>query len=661
MLTKTRVLVALTILFAALFLAACQPAEPVTVEVTRVVTETVEVEGEEVVVTQIVTETIVETVVVEATEEPAPDLPKDLIICMAQEPDTMYPYGGSMLAASAVQHAIFENDYTTLTYAYQPQGLEKLPSLADGDAVLNVVEVQPGDLIRDAGDAVVPWGEGVTVVDAEGNEVTFDGNPVMLEQLVVDFTMKPRVWADGEPVKASDSVYSFGLASSPDTPTSKYAISRTVSYEATGDLSTRWTGVPGFKDATYFVNFWRPFPEHLWSSLTPAEILAAEETSRLPVGDGPFAITEWVAGDHITLVRNENYYRASEGLPYLNSVTFKFIPDTNQLMAQVISGQCDIATQDGLSGDQAPFLIQAQENGLLTPYFQTGTVYEHIDFGIDPYGDYAASRPDWFEDVRVRQAMTMCTDRQGMVDNIFQGKSAVIHTYIPTVHPLYPTEGLTEWPFDVEAGNALLDEVGFVDSDGDGVREYTDGTPFVVTLGTTAGNRMREQLTQIFKENMAACGITVDLYYLPASEWFDSETPGPLFGRRFDLGEFAWLTGVEPSCELYASWQVPGPIDELDADGNALYPSGWAGQNESGWRNEEFDAACQKALGNLPGTPEYIEGHTEAQIIFSEMVPVIPMFLRLKVAAARNEILNFNVDPTQNSELYNLYEIDMQR
>lgn len=643
-------------------LAACQStAEPQVVEVTRVVTETtvetITVEGEpqEVIVevTRVVTETV------EPPAEEVPPAEKHLIVCMAQEPDTMYPYGGSMLAGRAVQHGIFENNYTTLSYAYQPQGIEKVPSLADGDAVVNEVEVQPGDMIRDASDTVVAWGEGVTVENAAGEEVTFDGNPVVLKQMVVDFTLKPRVWSDGEPVKASDSVYSFNLASEPDTPTPKYAIERTASYEATGDLTLRWTGLPGFLDSTYFTNIWAPYPEHVWGGFSAAELLEAEEASRLPVGDGPFMITEWVAGDHITLVKNPHYYRSSEGLPYLETVTYKFIPDTNQLVAQLIAGSCDIGTQDGLSADNAPFLIEAESQGLLTPYFQTGTVYEHIDFGIDPYGDYANTRPDWFEDVRVRQAMTMCTDRQGMVDNILSGRSEVIHTYVPSVHPLYPAGELTEWPYDPEAANALLDEVGYVDSDGDNVREYTDGTPFKVRLGTTSGNKMREQLTQIFKENQAQCGIQVELYYLPSSEWFADGPEGELFGRRFDLGEFAWLTGVEPSCSLYGSWNIPGPAEDLDEEGNALYPSAWGGQNETGWRNDEFDAACQKAIGNLPGTPAYEEGHKEAQIIFSEKVPVIPLFLRLKVAAARANVLNFGVDPTQNSELYNLHEIDL--
>jgi peptide/nickel transport system substrate-binding protein len=108
------------------------------------------------------------------------------------------------------------------------------------------------------------------------------------------------------------------------------------------------------------------------------------------------------------------------------------------------------------------------------PYFQTGTVYEHMDFNIHPYGDYANTRYNWFEDASVRQAMTMCTDRQGMVDNIMFGRSEVIHTYIPSVHPLYP-EGLTEWPYDVDAANALLDEAGYDQRDADGFRLDPNG------------------------------------------------------------------------------------------------------------------------------------------------------------------------------------------
>lgn len=642
-----------------LALVACQPeTQTVEVEVTRVVTETVTevVEGEpvEVEVTRVV------EVPAEVPVEEAEPVAKDLIVCMAQEPDTLYPYGGSMLAQRAVEHAIYELDISTLGFSYQARGIEKLPSLADGDAVVNEVEVTGGEIVLDSTGTPATLEEGVVVVNVDGEEVTFDGTPVTMLQMVVDFTMQPRVWADGTPVTAADSVYSFNVAADPDTPASKFATDRTASYEATGDLSIQWTGIPGFSDSVYFTRFWQPFPEHLWGSLSAAEMIDAEEVSRMPIGDGPFVVVEWRPGESIYLEKNENYYRADEGLPYLDSVTYKFVPDTNTMVAQLLAGECDIATQDGGMDSQAPFLKEAEANGLIVPYFTTGTVYEHIDFGINSYGDYGdgVGRPDWFEDARVRQAMTMCTDRQSMVDNILYGESEVIHTYIPSIHPLYP-EDVNEWPYDVDAGNALLDEVGFVDSDGDGFREYTDGTPFAVTLGTTTGNEMRTQLTQIFKDNMVQCGIDVELFYQPASEWFADGPDGVLFGRRFDLGEFAWLTGVEPSCDLYISDEIPGPPEETNPFTGLPY-SGWGAANNTGWSNPEYDEICKAAIGSLPGTPEYEENHKAAQLIFSQEVPVIPLFLRLKVAAARPNVVNFSVDPTQNSEMHNIFEMDLE-
>ncbi|MCA9939615.1 MAG: peptide ABC transporter substrate-binding protein [Anaerolineales bacterium] len=640
-----------------LILAACQPeVVKETVEVTRVVTEEVMVEGQ----AQEVTRVVVEQVEVTPTPALVPAEPKNLIVCMAQEPETLYVYGGNMLAQSAVLHAIYENDVTTLSYAYQAQGVEKIPSIADGDAYFETVTVNAGDKVMDKDNNPTTLEEGLVVLNANGDEVTFDGStPVEMKQMVVEMTMKPRIWSDGTPVTADDSVYSYELAVDPDTPRGKFQVDRTASYEAKDDLTTIWRGLPGFVDSQYYLNGpanWPVLPRHAWSGFTASELLEAEQSSRMPMGDGAFMVTEWIAGDHITLVKNPNYYRASEGLPYLDSVTYKFVPDTNQLIAQLLAGQCDIGTQDGMDVTQAPFLIEAENSGILVPYFQTGTVFEHIDFNIDPWDSTArgGDRIIWFDDVRVRQAMTMCTDRQSMVDNILYGRSEVISSYIPSVHPLFNQDN-KQWPYDVDAANKLLDDAGFLDTDGDGIRNHpTTGENFKVNLGTTSGNEMRQQLTQIFKENMIQCGIDIELEYLPASEWFADGPDGPLFGRTFDLGEFAWLTGVDPSCNLYITDEIPGPPEEG-------YKAGWGGSNETGWSNADYDVACKAALASLPGTPEYEQYHKQAQLIFSENVPVIPLFLRLKVAAARPEVLNFGVDPTQNSELYNIFEIDLKQ
>jgi peptide/nickel transport system substrate-binding protein len=367
------------------------------------------------------------------------------------------------------------------------------------------------------------------------------------------------------------------------------------------------------------------------------------------MGWGAFVVTEWVSGDHITVERDPDYFRAAEGLPAVDTVIYRFVSDSNAAVAQLISGECDIATQDSSLEDQSELLLKLEREGVLQPIFVTGTVWEHVDFGIVPVPEY--DRPDFFGDVRVRQAIAQCLDRQSVVDAILYGRSTVIDTYIPAEHPLY-ADGLTQWPYDPDAGMALLEEVGWVDSDGDGVREASgvagvpDGTLLEFKWGSTNAT-MRIQYMQIFQQNLADCGIKVNLENLTAAEWFADGPEGPLFGRRYDMGSFAWLTGVEPSCSLYLSTETPSE------------ENGWAGQNNPGFVNAEYDAACLRAVTALPGSTDYVEGHKDAQRIFSEQLPVVPLFLRLKLAAHRPEVKGFVMDPTENSEMWNIETLDL--
>jgi peptide/nickel transport system substrate-binding protein len=639
-------------------LSACATPTPETIVET--VIETVEVEVE------VPVEVPVE-VEVEVTAVPEPDAPagpKTLVVCQGQEPDTLYPYGGDMLAASHIQHAVYDGEggggaMDTRTYAYQPTILKKLPSLDDGDALINAVTVQAGDMVvDDAGDAL-ELAEGAMVRPAgcmsADCAVEFTGDPVEMDQMVVTFELIEGItWSNGDPLTADDSVYGFELNADPDTPTSRFGVERTAAYEATNDTVAVWTGLPGFIDSTYFTNFWHPFPRKVWQDelgYSAADLLEAEESSRMPMGWGAFIITEWVAGDHITVEKNPNYFRTDEGLPYLDTVIYRFVSDSNAAVAQLISGECDIATQDSSLEDQAELLLKLEQEGIVKPVFVTGTVWEHVDFGINPVDDY--DRPDFFEDVRVRQAVAMCLDRQSVVDTVLYGRSIVIDTYIPPAHPLY-ADGLTVWPHDVEAGIALLEEVGWVDSDGDGVREASgvegiaDGTLLEFKWQSTTA-AMRIQYMQIYQQNLAECGFKVNLENLPASEYFADGPEGPLFGRRFDLGSFAWLTGVEPPCDLYRGFATDIPSEE----------NGWAGQNNPGFMNEEFDVACNGAVTALPGSETYIEGHMESQRIFSEQLPVVPLFLRIKLAATRPEVKGFVMDPTENSEMWNIETLDL--
>jgi peptide/nickel transport system substrate-binding protein len=633
-----------------LVLSACATPTPQTIVQTVEVVKEVEVPVEKEV-----------EVVKEVTPTPAPAAPagpKTLVVCMGQEPGTLTIYGGSMLAEAHIQQAVFDGPIDNRSYSYQPVILTKLPDLDDGDAVINAVTVQAGDMVVDADQTVVELAEGMMVRPAgclaDDCVVEFTGDPIEMDQMAVTFELIAGIqWSNGDPLTADDSVYGYEIATDPDTPgVTRFTIDRTVSYEATSDVNTVWTGLPGYIDSVYFTNFWTPHPRsYLQDELgyTAADLIEAEEWSRMPMGWGPFIITEWVSGDRITVEKNPNYFRASEGLPYVDTVIFRFVPDSNAAVAQMISGECDIVTQDGSLDDQAELLLKLEQEGVLNPVFVTGTVWEHVDFGITPVPEYV--RPDFFSDVRVRQAFAMCMDRESVIDTILYGRSIPIASYIPPEHPLYAGDALSVWSYDPEAAMALLDEVGWVDTGGDarvaqGVEGVPNGTLLEFNWGSTNAS-MRIQYMQIFQQNLAGCGFKVNLQNLPASEWFADGPEGPLFGRRYDVGSFAWLTGVEPPCGLYLSTEIP------NADNT------WGGQNNPGFINAEYDAACNRALSSLPGSADYIAGHKQAQVIFSEQLPVVPLFLRIKLAATRPEVRGFVMDPTENSEMWNIETLDL--
>jgi peptide/nickel transport system substrate-binding protein len=638
---------------------------------------------ETLVVTEAVEATPVEVIQV-VTPTPETEGPRTLVIC-AREPETLYPNRKELFQTLQVLETIAEGGFGAFdnnSFAYQPVILEKLPSLVDGDAALAIVAAGEGDKVVDAKGEVVTLDPAadppIMLIPAGGGDPEpYQGGDFEMEQITATFKLLPGLlWSGGEPLTALDSVYAFNLLADPDTPggREKDILWRTATYEAIDDLTTVWTGLPGFMDAEYFTNFFGPAPEHLWGRYSAAELHTAEESHRKPVGWGPYMIDEWVQGESITLHKNPNYFRAAEGLPRFDALIYRFVGDNSiDNIAALLSGECDILDQGLGLGDQLELLLDLQSSGQIKVTFTPGTVWMHLDFGIQ-HVDYddgyqpGVDRPDFFSDVRTRQAFAQCMDRQALVDDIFFGQTIVMDSYIPPQHPLYNPE-VSHYEFDVAAGSALLEEVGWVDDDGDantpriaqGVANVPEGTPLTVGYETRIGTF--ERVTEIMGRSLEECGIQVNPNVNSAPELFADGPEGVLFGRQYDLGNFIWLTGVAPPCDLYLSSQVPGPAGETwvsvqDGQERTFGTSGWVGDNNPGYANEEYDHVCNTALGFLPGQPEHEAAHLEAQRIFAEQLPVVPLYLQIRQAATRPDLCGLIMDMTNISGYWNIEEFD---
>ncbi len=632
-----------------------QQGEPqeVEVEVTRVVTQVVDGESQ----TQVITET--ETIVVTATPEEMVAGPKTMVVCMAQEPTTLL-WSQADLVVSHVLQAVQEPLLDTNEYGYQANLVEKLPSFDDGDATTEEVTVSAGDVIYDvSGDRVLTLTEGMTdsftLNQVEGDPLVveqWDGSDLTAVQVSAEWTLvEGLTWEDGTPVSAQDSVIAWEFARDPNYPgQDKYVADRSASYEAVDERTIRWTGLPGYTDSTYYINVWNPQPSHVLEGMDFLTVQADEAVNRDPLAYGPYAVDEWTAGESITLSPNPNAHR---GEPPLSQLIYRFVPDTNQLVAQLASGECDIGTQDAAFEGALPLVRSFQDQGLMEVLEVAGTSFEHLDFNLQPVEGYsgpALSLTDnegapLFQNVDFRRAVAQCIDRQAIVDQAANGGGFVQHTFTAPDHPLYPgDENIAIYEFDPEAGRALLAGLGWEDTDGDGVLDKDGQT--LSFVHSTRTNPYRQAVTQVVNAQLLEnCGIQTEIE-LVGSEYFADGPEGILFGRRFDLGQFAWNTGVEPPCNLYLSTQIPNDVN------------GWGATNVTGWSNPEFDAACTAAL-QATNDEDKAAQHAEAMRIFTEELPVIPIMARSKIAVVRPGIEGVIMDPTNNSEMWNVENFDI--
>lgn len=593
---------------------------------------------------------------------PTPAL-RSLTICLGEEPSTLYPYGNLNSAARSVQSAIFDGPMDFVEYGYEAVILEKIPNLADGDAEVSPITVSAGTEVVDSSGNLVLLNTGVRVrpsgCRSDDCAITYDGSStIQMDQLVVTFTMlEGLMWSDGEPLTASDSIYSFTLASDNETPGSKFLVDRTQSYEIADDHTLQWWGKPGFIDPEYYTNFWMPMPEHAWSQFTPAELLRVDIVSRMPIGWGPYIIDEWEAGKSLHFIKNLNYFRANSGLPKFDELTFLIIPDADTALAALMDGTCDVLDPSIRLDGQVGLLQQMQLEGqakLLTAQTMTmewlgmGIVPASYDDGYHPNQD----RPDIFGDERTRQAVALCLDRQKVVDTVLFGLSQVPDSYLPSDHPLH-NGNIQTYEFNPAAGSRLLEQVGWLDHDNDPstprhsarVTNVRPDTPLMLDYLTTSAAQ-RHQVADIFAQSLAECGIGLNPVYYSAVDFYAQGPEGPLFGRQFDLAAYSiGVNSFEPQCGWFTTSQIP-------ADENH-----WVGTNVSGYQNQDFDAACQRALQSLPGDPEYTF-HQEAQAIFASDLPSIPLYLRLRVAAARPDFCGFTLDPSASSSVADIEIFD---
>jgi peptide/nickel transport system substrate-binding protein len=176
-----------------------------------------------------------------------------------------------------------------------------------------------------------------------------------------------------------------------------------------------------------------------------------------------------------------------------------------------------------------------------------------------------------------------------------------------------------------------------------------DGTAFNVDYLVSSDTRAQAD-AQAIQQMLTQCGIATQIIASTPQEFLAAGPDGPVFGRAFDLAQFAWAVSFEPACNLFLTSEIPGPYPE--------YPKGWGGMNASGFSDPQFDQACGNALFSLPDSPQHQTQHFQAQEVFSTQLPALPLYLHYNVSAARPDLCGFSSTSAVDTPLWFLEQLD---
>ena len=570
---------------------------------------------------------------------PTPVPPSVLTICLGTEPESLYPYAASSQAARDVLQAVYDGPFEYRDGQLTATILAKVPSYDDGDARTQPVAVRAGDLVANAAGDPVTLQAGTQVFPSGCTRpdclVTWDGQSgLLLDQPIFTYRLLDGLrWSDGQPLSADDVLFSFELAADPATPQPKRAVDQTAGYNALDAVTVEWLGLPGLVTDDFQAYFWMPLPRHAWGELGAAGLLASEEANRSPLGWGAYMLEEWRAGEFIRLRKNPYYFRAAEGLPLMDEVVFIWIgKDSLTASLQPGESQCDLVTTMALDASNATVIRQAADSGSYQLYPMRPDAAVMLAFGIKPasyddnYNPYGVDRPDYFGDVRVRQAIAYCLDKDKMAGEMTGGIGIAASSYLSSGHPLLAGLSLPNTGYNPIQGQALLDEAGWKDLDllkdtpltAYGTANIPMGLTFEISM-VFPDSPQYANLAARIASNLADCGIQVSLQSMDLADLYQPAPDGVIFGRKFDLALLSLQTGDEPQCRWFTTAEIP-------TAGNHWMGSITGGANFMGYSSQALDASCQQAIlsGRDAGSAAATE-QTILQLLAAEL-PLIPLY-----------------------------------
>ena len=407
---------------------------------------------------------------------------------------------------------------------------------------------------------------------------------------------------DGEPLTAEDIAFSYNLyQNQEDFPFLPVYTDYFESVEAPDEKTlviTLSEAIPNMESQLVFLYV---LPEHIWSQVeNPGEFENAEM-----IGSGPFKLVDYRQNEYVTLEAVKDHFLNP---PKVDGAVFQTFDSQDALVQALRTGQVDMITE--MPATAVVSLRNEPDIQVVSgPPFSPSVA--DIIFNVTepencPPEDGVCSGHPALRDRQVRLALAHATDKQQIIDVVLLGLGSPGLTLIPDSMGAFYDSAIEDYAYDIDLANQILDDAGYLDSDGDGVRETPDGEPLVFRMNWANDSTNMPRMAEILSATWSQIGVKTEQAAL------DPDALTSVCCPTFDYDVILWGWGSDPDPAFLLSVMT---TDEIPT-----------GTSESGYSNPEYDALYAEQATEMDQARRVEIIHQMQEIAHHDLPYIIPYY-----------------------------------
>ena len=494
------------------------------------------------------------------------------------------------------------------------------------------------------------------ILDSDETPIKVSVNP---EEKTVTYKINPNFkWSNGEPVTTKDIVKTYEIMANQEYITSSKSLRYNKNRKAIVGIeeynegkADKISGLEVIDDSTMKIHLKEMTPSVYWGGNFVPEFVNAKQFEGIPMDKitesdalrknplsyGPYVIKEIVQGEKVIFEANPYYYK---GEPKIKTLEMEILPPSQQVAA-IKSGKYDIVLK--VSPEIFPELEKLDNINILTK--KAGSM-NYIAFKLGKWdeekNEVVTDPNSKMYDLNLRKAIAYAIDMDAVSKQFYHGLSTPAKSQLSPLFPSLHNPEINGFKQDVEKAKQLLDEAGFKDVDGDGIREDKDGKPVKYTLAMMSGGEIAEPLAQYYMQQWKAIGLDVEL----------------LDGRLLDTKNFYnRVNGDDPAIDFC----IAGIGFGTDPQQLAIFGKN-AKFNISRYISDELEAALDATVSKDALNEEYrVKAYKDYEKLFMEEIPAIPILNRLDILVINKRVKKYdwrpNIDGKPNSFKWSMIEV----